>query len=163
MQISEWCSSRALTDVKFREGGSATVDLYKGFQDMFAAFLHVPLTFTAKIASLHSWLYTNVLDISSMILFSFMMYICGVRQCCPLHVIALAVKGEALTDAQMQQYNALCEMLMPVVIFEPQYPDAEYIAASRKNPKRNVRAGLMKPVNKETLDRRSTGHGMTTG
>ena len=92
MQISDWCTARAI------RGATDKLDLYKGFHDIVMAFLHVPITFSAKISSLHSWLFTNVLDISSMALFSFMLFVTGFRTFCPLH--ALAARGQSLSDAQ---------------------------------------------------------------
>lgn len=93
MQITDWCTTRAIRCAVDK------LDLYKAFQDIIMAFVHVPMTFSAKLSSLHSWLFTNVLDLSSMLLFAYMMYITGFRTHCPLDVLALAARGLELTPA----------------------------------------------------------------
>jgi hypothetical protein len=110
MQISDWCLVRALRTASTR------IDLPRAFHDMVLAFLHVPLTFSAKLSSLHSWLFTNVLDISSMVLFSYMMYITGLRGHCPLTVLALAAKDLPLSPLQQMQYDAFCEATVHVAV-----------------------------------------------
>jgi hypothetical protein len=67
------------------------------------AFLHVPMTFSAKLSSLLSWLFTNVLDISSMALFTYLLYVTGFRTFCPLNVFARAARGERLSDALLER------------------------------------------------------------
>ena len=143
MQISEWCTGRAIRAATDR------VDLFKAFQDMIFAFLNVPITFTAKLSSLHSWLFTNVLDISSMTLFGYMMYITGFRSHCPLHVLALAARGIELSDEQNVQYEAFCETIVHLVMTSvPGVTDKGPLSGVR-----NVRKGVLKEVTLETLGR----------
>lgn len=143
MQISDWCSARAI-----RAGGEH-VDLFKSFQDMVRAFLNVPITFTAKISSLHSWLFTNVLDISSMGLFLYMMYVSGFRTYCPLHVLGLVARGHELSTEQWEQYEAFCEAMVHLVT-----PSVRGLTdRGPLSGLRNVRQGLLREVDRDTLQR----------
>jgi hypothetical protein len=143
MQLSDWCVSRA-----FRAAGDS-IDLYKAFQDIIFGFLHVPITFSAKLSSLHSWLFTNVLDVSSMTLLSYFMYITGFRSFCPLNVLALAARGLHMNDEQEKEYEAFCESIVHLVT-------PSVAGLTDKGPLsgvKNLRQGLMKEVKKECLER----------
>ena len=143
-QISEWCSGRALR--------MPVLDLFKAYQDMVRAFLFVPITFTAKISSLHSWLFTNVLDVSSMAIMTYMMYITGLRAHCPLHVLALVARCHTLNKQQEQQYDALCSSIAHLVIhwaFEtPIICEQRAISGIR-----NTKCGVMSEVDTESMVR----------
>lgn len=141
MQITEWCTARAIRCAIDR------LDLYKAFQDTVMAFLHVPMTFSAKLSSLHSWLFTNVLDVSSMVLFAYVMYITGFRTHCPMDVLALAARGLSMTPEQKEKYDAFCKAHMHLVT----PPVQGMSSAMALSGVRSTRVGVLRPVSADQL------------
>ena len=141
MQVTEWCTARAIRCAVDR------LDLFKAFQDIVTAFLHVPITFSAKLSSLHSWLFTNVLDISSMLLFSYVMYVTGFRTYCPMDVFALAARGMDMTPQQQEQYDAFCKAHIHLVM----QPVPGIRSSMALSGVRSTRCGVLRPVAADQL------------
>ena len=91
------------------------VPLYEAFEDSVISMLKVPISFTCVLNALHLWQFASILDVSVMILSCFMLFTMGLKQNCPLHVLALAANGHTLTKEQEKRYDAFASWLVEAV------------------------------------------------
>lgn len=148
LQVLEWCTARAVRNVLLNEqDGTLIVDLYGAFQDAIIAMHTVPMTLTAKLSSLHLWLHTTVLDISSMVLFSYVLFSMDFgNRWCSLQTIARVMRGLPLSDEQQKSYDRLCDFLIPLCVTRSGNP-----AFGRQTGATNVRHGLLTMPSTEQL------------
>jgi len=91
------------------------VPLYEAFEDSVLSMLKVPISFTCILNALHLWQFASILDVSVMLLSCFMLFTMGMKQNCPLHVLALAANGHDLTVEQEIRYDAFARWLVEAV------------------------------------------------
>ena len=91
------------------------VSLYEAFEDSIITMLRVPISFTCVLNALHLWQFASILDASVMIISSFQLFTMGMKQNCPLHVLALAANGHELTGEQLARYDSFAAWLIEAV------------------------------------------------
>lgn len=113
MQMSYQAVTRATRHAFRNANGDVAIAFEQVMTDIMAALMNVPISCLVILSSLHSFLFATVLDISTMILCSYMLFMMGVQRSCSMEVIALVMNGEKLNEGQQQQYNYLCSIILP--------------------------------------------------
>lgn len=94
--------------------GNPCVDLVAAFEDALLATIYRPPSIITMLSSMALWLATQMFDIQIVILSQLCLYLMGILQCCPLHVLALVARHgvHSLDNRQRAQYNYLADKII---------------------------------------------------
>lgn len=125
--VKEVVFSRMMQSVMGSErdcNGKININLQKGVNDSMLALHTCPISTHSLLSSLYIWISQTILDVNVMIITNYMLYVCNFRNHCPLHVIAMAVKGVKMNSREKHLYTNLCEYLVKIVL-QPQSSPAQ--------------------------------------
>lgn len=115
------------------------VNMSEAFDNLVMTILNVPPSITTVLSTLYMWLSTDAMDMHVPVLTSFCLYTMNIQDSCPLHVLALAARGETLTSEQERKFNYIAERFCR--------PCCERRVTSQDNMLLNV--GQLKPLLKD--------------
>tara|TARA_B100001758_G_scaffold247962_1_gene269290 strand:+ start:14132 stop:22279 length:8148 start_codon:yes stop_codon:yes gene_type:complete len=85
------------------------VNMAEAFDNLVMSILNVPPSITTVLSTLYLWLSTDALDMHVPVLVNFCLYTMNIQTGCPLHILALAARGESLTEEQERRFDYIAE------------------------------------------------------
>ena len=97
---------------------SMEVNLQQGMQDSIKAVMDMPISAHTQIDALYKWFTTSLLDGNVMALSCYALFTMGFKDFCSLETIAKVCCQLDLTKSEEDQYEKLCEFLVPIVSYD---------------------------------------------
>ena len=89
------------------------IDLHTGFFNCMRSLYSLPIDSHTFLSALYTWISQTVLNPNLMILSCYTSYLFGIKQCCPVLVLAKAVKApQLMTRREQIQYDEFCSLLL---------------------------------------------------
>ena len=99
------------------------INLQKTLHNCFSTLYNVPIDNHTMLTATYSWLSQSVLDPNIMIITCFACYLLGLKEHCPVFVLAKVFKSpEKMTDLEWTQYERFARMISRWVLVPKTFP-----------------------------------------